>query len=196
MLRINLLPIRQLKKRANARNQLIALAALFVGILVVLGLVAMHQAATISAKEEAINAIKREEAKHAPVIRELNKLKQQKKELENKISVINKLKNESALTVHILDEVANLVDNDRMWLLSLNQQGGSLTITGIALDNQTIAQFMEALKTSPYVVSVNLSNSSLTQVSGRNLKSFALTCSISAPQPEEQQTEEQKAKQQ
>ncbi|HID70857.1 MAG TPA: pilus assembly protein PilN, partial [Desulfobacterales bacterium] len=97
------------------------------------------------------------------------------------ISIIKKLKRDSSTTVHILDEVANKVDSKRMWLKSLKQQGQSLSLTGIALDNRTVAQFMEALKESPYISIVNLSNASLTKVSGRNLKSFSLACSIVSP---------------
>ena len=68
-----------------------------------------------------------------------------------------------------------------MWLKSLKQQGASLSLTGVALDNRTVAQFMDALKKSPYISGVNLSNASLTKVSGRDLKSFSLACSIVSP---------------
>lgn len=105
------------------------------------------------------------------------------------IVIIKKLKRDSSTTVHILDEVANTVDSKRMWLKSLKQQGASLSLTGVALDNRTVAQFMDALKESPYVTSVNLSNASLTKVSGRNLKSFSLSCAITGPQPKEETPE-------
>ena len=119
----------------------------------------------------------------------IEKLKSDKEELERKISIINKLKEESSLTVHILDEVANVVDNGRMWLTSFTQQSNSLSLTGIALDNQTVAQFMDMLKKSRFVESVNLSNSSLKKISDRNLKEFALTCVISQPKQEQKKTD-------
>ena len=73
-----------------------------------------------------------------------------------------------------------------MWLKSLKQQGTSLSLSGIALDNRTIAQFMDALKESPYVKRVNLSNASLVKVSGRDLKSFSLACSVTSPEVQTQ----------
>lgn len=73
-----------------------------------------------------------------------------------------------------------------MWLLDLNQQGGSLTLNGVALDNQTVAEFMDDLKLSPFVNTVDLTDSSLKKIAGRDLKSFSLSCSVSQPQPPQQ----------
>lgn len=108
-------------------------------------------------------------------------------DLNNKIKIINKLKADSSLTVHILDEVASLIDNNRMWLTAFSHNGNQLVLSGYALDNQTVAQFMDELKfKSPFINSVSLSNSSLSAVSGKELKSFSLTCSVSAPAPPEE----------
>ena len=48
MLRINLLPVRQIKKRAKARNQLIAMIAAFCCLLVFLGLIGVLQSGMIN----------------------------------------------------------------------------------------------------------------------------------------------------
>jgi type IV pilus assembly protein PilN len=184
MLRINLLPIRQLKKRASARNQIISFATLVVFLLLILGAVAFLQMTKINNVEEQITQLKAEKKKYAPILKEMQRLEKAKTDLENKISIIKKLKQDSSTTVHILDEVANTVDSKRMWLKSLKQQGASLSLTGVALDNRTIAQFMDALKESQYIGGVNLSNASLVKVSGRNLKSFSLACSIVNPKKE------------
>ena len=188
MLKINLLPIRQLKKRAKARNQIIAAFFIFCSVLVLLALAGALQAGRISTLNEDIALKTKEKKSFDKVVKELAELEQKRLDLNNKINIINKLKTDSSLTVHVLDEIAKLVDNSRMWLTSLDQKGGSLTISGYALDNQTIAQFMDELKfNSPFVQVVNLSNSSLSEVSGRDLKSFALTCSVSAPASEQKQ---------
>lgn len=182
MLRINLLPIRQLKKRAVAKNQIIIFCAVFVCFIVILCFVSIIQIHKIASIESSIAELNKEQKRLAPEIAANEKLKKDKEELEKKISIIRKLKEDSSLTVHILDEVANAVDNSRMWLTSLSQQGNVLALTGIALDNQTVADFMDKLKTSPFVQSVELSNSSLRKVSDRNLKEFSLTCAVSQPQ--------------
>lgn len=185
MLKINLLPIRQLKKRAKARNQIIAAVVVFCGILLLLAFVGILQASRVSSLNEEITLRTKEKASFSQVIKELAELEQKRLELNDKIRIINQLKTDSYLAVHVLDEVANQIDNNRMWLTSLSQQGNQLTIGGYALDNETIAQFMDELRLkSPYVNDVTLSNSSLATVSDKDLKSFSLVCSVSSPAPD------------
>ena len=44
----------------------------------------------------------------------------------------------------------------KLWLVNFSETNGQATITGMALDNQTIAGFMRALQTSPYFFDVDL----------------------------------------
>jgi len=181
MLRINLLPIRQLKKRAKAKNEIAIFGVVFLCLIVILIFSCLIQGHTISSKESTIAELTKEQLRLAPEIAAVDRLKKDKLDLDKKIEIIHKLKAESSLTVHILDEVANAVDNSRMWLTSLGQQGSTLSLTGIALDNQTVAQFMDMLKKSPFVQGVELSNTSLKKIADRNLKEFSLTCTIGPP---------------
>jgi type IV pilus assembly protein PilN len=178
MLRINLLPVRQLKKRAKARNQIISAIVALCSLLVLLGFIGILQKGTISATQSQIVELTKKKDSYGPMLAEIEKIKAQKQELERKTAVINKLRSESSITVRVLDEVAKNVDNNRLWLESLSQQGASLSLTGVALDNETVAQFMDKLKASQVIVDVNLTSSSLKVISGRSLKSFVMTCSI------------------
>ncbi len=184
MLRINLLPIRQLKKRAKARNQIIGFVALLIFLCLILGIIGFLQSSAIKSIETSIATLKKDTKKLAPTLAKMKELEKSRDGLKNKVRIIRKLKKESAITVHILDEVARKVDSKRMWLRSLKQQGTSLSLTGIALDERTVAQFMDALQDSPHIVDVNLSNTSLVKEFNRNLKSFSLACSIASPQGE------------
>lgn len=181
MIRINLLPVRQLKKRAKARHEIYGIIIGFVCFLAALGIVTYLQIGKVDALKNAIASTDREIQKLKPILAQIQEIEATKKELARKTAVIDKLKSDSSLTVRVLDEVANIVDNNRMWLLDLNQQGNSLVLNGIALDNQTVAQFMDNLKLSPFVNSVDLTDSSLTKIAGRDLKSFSLTCTVSQP---------------
>ena len=192
MLRINLLPIRQLKKRAKARNQILAAAVVLLCVLALLALVGVIQAGRVSSLEKDKAEKERIKKSFDKVVQELAALEKKRLDLNNKIKIINQLKTDSSLTVHILDEVAKNVDKNRMWLTQLSQQGGGLTLTGFALDNQTVATFMDSLKyNSPFVNSVNLANSSMSQYAGKDLKSFTLNCAVSAPPKITADTEEE-----
>lgn len=188
MLKINLLPIRQLQKQAKARNEVLGFAAIFISLLLVLGVVAILQSNKASAIQAETTRLNQEKQTYDKVLAEIKKLEADKKELENKITIIEQLKKESSLTVRVLDEVATRLDSTRMWLTSLDQQGRSLALTGIALDNKTIADFMNALEASPFISNVNLSDSSLTQVAGQELKAFSLQCALGSPIEETDKT--------
>ena len=182
MLKINLLPVRQLKKRAKAKKQLFGMFFLFFLILALLAIAGVLQAKRISGLQGELTTLQQQISSYTPILQRITKLKKDRDELDRKTELIKKLKTDSSLTVRTLDEVANRIDNQRMWLDSLQQQDSSLRLSGVALDNQTIAQFMDNLKESPFVQDVTLANSSLKVVSGRNLKSFELNCVVAQPE--------------
>ncbi len=181
MLQINLLPVRLMKKRMQAQKELAMMGTALAAFCLLLAGVWFWQSSVVASLEEKRQTLQRKKDELAPLLAELKKLKKKKIELQRKASIIKKLRKESPLTVRILDEVANNTDNQRMWLTSLEQQGGHLTLTGVALDNHTIAQYMDNLKASRFVVDVALGDSSLKEVAGRNLKKFTLNCTIAYP---------------
>ncbi len=196
MLRINLLPIRQLQKIAKARNQLLVFFLIFCVVLALLGATGVLLAAKITELNEDIVAKTNEKKSFDKVIQEIADLEKRRLDLNNKIKIINQLKTDSSLTVHVLDDVAKIIDNKRMWITSFKQNGGSLALSGYALDNKTIAEFMDNLTLdSEYINGVDLSNTSLKNVSGKGLKSFTISASVSSPAPPAQ-TEAGAAKQQ
>lgn len=181
MIYINLLPIEDIRKRARAYRQLLVFALGFLCLLLVLGGVGAYQATTAAQLNADLSRLQNEKQKYNNILNQIRKFEQDKALTEKKIAVIKELKKSSALTVHILDEVARLTPTKRLWLKSLSQSGNSLQLTGMALDNRTIAEYMEALKTSPYINEVSLENSILAKYAGRDLKSFAISCLISVP---------------
>jgi type IV pilus assembly protein PilN len=192
MLKINLLPVRQLQQHAKACNEVFGFATLLVFLLVILAAVGVLQANKATAIQAETTRLNQEKQTYDKVLAEIKKLEADKKELENKIGIIKQLKQDSSLTVHVLDEVSRKLDSTRMWLITLDQQGTTLSLTGTALDNKTIAEFMDALDASPYISDVNLSDSSLTKVAGQDLKAFAIQCAVGSPAEKNVDTNQQK----
>ena len=181
MIHINLLPVRQIKQKAAARQQLVTVFLSFLLLLAVLGVVGFFQVSQANQLQHDIGQLKTEKQKHAKTLKLIKQLEKDKELIEKRIAIIKQLKKSSSLTANVLDEVANLTPHDRMWLTSVTQSGASLTLAGMALDNRTIAKYMEDLKTSPYISNVNLANTSLKNYAGRNLKVFSLSCSTAVP---------------
>ena len=91
MLKINLLPIRQLKKRAKARNQIAAGIVIFISVLVLLGLVGILQAGRITTLNDDIAVKTKEKKSFDKVVKELADL--EKKRLD--LIVANDISDES-----------------------------------------------------------------------------------------------------
>lgn len=178
MIRINLLPIRQIKKRQRIKNEVLGFLASFVFVLAVLGFIGLAMANKIDNLNKTIRQLQQRKASFAPMLKEIDQLKKDKQALETKLNAIKQLQAGSQITVRVLDELARRTPTDRMWLTSLKQHGGTLELKGTALDNETIAQYMKQLEASTYFSSTDLSSSSQTVVAGQKLKSFSLNVNI------------------
>ena len=194
MLKINLLPIKQLKKRAAAINQLIVGGLAILILIFFLGFSGYVQSTIANGIREDIAELESVKKKNEPILKEIQTFKQKKAELDRRIAVIDKLKSTSGLAVRIMDEVAKSVDNSRMWLVSLKHSGMSLSMKGMALDNKSIADFMKTLENSPYIdrKSINLGDSTMKRMAGKELKSFTLSCNVTTPNNDKAQANSKK----
>jgi type IV pilus assembly protein PilN len=118
---------------------------------------------------------------YQPILNEIEKLKKDKKTQEIKLNVIKQLKTGSQVTVHVMDEISKITPSNRLWLTKLNQSEKKLDIAGVALDNATIAQFMNSIMSSDYFSTAELTSSSQTVVAGAKLKSFSLKILLTSP---------------
>ncbi len=178
MIHINLLPVRQIKKRIQARKRVFGLGITFLAVLGLLGVVALFLGFKVDDLQTSIAELTKEKAKYQTTINQIEKLKKDQALLETKLNTISQLKKGSQLSVRVMDELATLTPSSRLWLNSMSFSGTILRISGIALDNATIADYMETIITSPYFGTAELSGTSTTGVQGRQLKSFSLTINV------------------
>ena len=185
MLQINFLPVRQLKKREKAKGQLAVFSLLFVLVVALCALAWLIQSHDMDSAREENARLTNEKQSLKPTLAAIDKLNNDKEELERKTKVIEQLKKGSSLTVRIMDEVASRVDNNRLGLDSMAQSGGNIELKGVALDNESIAQFLDSLKTSSFIQDVSLVESSRKLFAGRDLKSFTISCKVAPPGSED-----------
>nr|WP_320010964.1 PilN domain-containing protein [uncultured Desulfobulbus sp.] len=178
MIHINLLPIREIKRRARAKSQIILSLVSFLGILVLLALVAWYQGTIIAELNNQHTNLQNEKKKYQKIVNQIKQIDKEKDLLSKRIDVIKQLKQDSSLTVHVLDEVASLTPTRRIWLKSLNQSLSNLSVNGMALDDQTIAQYMDDLEASSYIKNVHLANTKMDRYADRDLKSFSISCTV------------------
>ncbi len=197
MIRINLLPYRDEKRKQLIQTQLvIAGLGLIPAVLVILILLF-----SINAKITNINAetakIQADINKQKVSLDEIKIFKKEKETLKNKMAVIEKLKKGKFGPVHIIDHLAINLPG-RIWLTKISQKGMVLSMDGKALDNISISDYMINLGKSEYFKSVNLNKiktDTKTGPKGVQLKSFSLSSSITyTPGIEEPKIESKKKK--
>jgi type IV pilus assembly protein PilN len=120
---------------------------------------------------------KNEIARYKSLTTEVNKAKEAQKSLQDKLNIINSLRKEKASPAKVLDGLS--IDKpDKMHLESLRKDGSKLGIEGVALDDETIANFMTNLRKSNLFKNVDLIVSEQVEQSKIKLKKFILSCDI------------------
>lgn len=178
MIRINLLPVRQIKQRNQARQEVISLVAVVLVLLAVLGLLGFRQASRIAELQGEAARLTKEKEEFQTVVALIEKIKKEQAVVENKMKVIKDLKVASQLPARVLDEIAGLTPADRMWLTSLDYTDNVIMLTGTALDNATIAEYINKVGASNFFQAAELKNSSLIKVGNQKLKSFSMTVNV------------------
>jgi len=183
-----------MKKRLRTRNEVIALIASLVVLLALLVMASLSMNQRVTSLQTSIMNLNEKKSKYDVILKEIKQLEQDKQKLTAKIDVIKQLKATSQITVHLLDEIANVTPQGSIWLQSLKQSGNTVALTGIALDNTRLADYMDRLTASPYFSSVTLGKSSLTTIAGQDLKSFTLSLGIKKPESDKAQADQDKVK--
>jgi type IV pilus assembly protein PilN len=194
MIYINLLPVRQIRKKIQARKNVFGLGITLLAVLAFLGVAALGLGFKVGELKASIADLNKEKAKYQTTINQIEKLKKDQALLETKLNTISQLKKGSQLAVRVMDELATLTPSSRLWINSMSFNGTILQISGIGLDNATIADYMETIVTSPYFATAELSGTSTTGVQGRRLKSFSLTIKVVNADYQEKPTEEEQVK--
>lgn len=109
--------------------------------------------------------------------KEVRELEARKAEYSAKLLVIAMLKKNKLGPVHVLDDLNNALP-EKAWLTEVKEKDGAFTVSGRALDNQTVAAFIRELEKSDYFG--EQSNQVLKQVDkdGVKIKEFSFQSKI------------------
>ena len=172
MIRINLLPFRAARKRENIRRQITIYALvvlLTLSVIIYYSIQLTGQLSDLKDEESRINA---ELNTYSNTLKKIAALEKQLKEINTKLDVIKSLEEGKTGPVLLLEQIADAVPEDKLWLTKLQESKGSLTLTGTAMDNETVALFMNNLEESEHITSVDLQSTTL-----RELKEYRLSVS-------------------
>lgn len=178
MIRINLLPFRETRKKENIKRQIsvYVLTLLFLVVLMVFFFLQLNGKVRSLRAEKA--QIKKQLATYAETTKKIEEIKKQIKEIRAKLDVIRDLEKKKTGPVFLLDEIATAVPKNRLWLRSLSEKQGRLELQGTAMDNETIAVFMTNLEKAEHITTVDLKTATLRHLNEYKLDvvDFNLDC--------------------
>ncbi len=223
MIRVNLLPFRAARKKDNVRRQ--ASIYFFALIICVSALVFINMKLGNKTDQlkNRISGTEKELKTYQAINKEIEEIKRKLQVLTTKTNVIKDLQANRGEPVLMLDSMTEIIVPNRMWFksLRLNEKiqntGGAdkkgkkgaaakqpnelpqkvvdIAVTGIALDNKTVADFMTRLEESKLYSNVNLQTLKQVNIRKVNLKEFVITFNrISVPKDTLKQDDKKVAK--
>lgn len=177
MIRINLLPFRLARKRENIRQQV---SIFFLSILLlVAGLTwyTLDIKNTIEEKRLETERVNAQIAVYKERADRVSKIQKRLKILEDKLQIVASLKQKRDEQLVLLEDLQIRLVPEQMWMETLDADETSVTMTGIAFDNPTIANFMKRLEESALFKEVDLKQARIKKFDeGTSLKAFELKC--------------------
>lgn len=187
MIRINLLPVRVSRRQEAVRNELVLAGLVLAAVVVFLGglqIVLMAQSSSLTTENvELDQQLKKKEA----IRLEVEEMEKVRKDLEQKLAVIQQLNANRIGPVLLLSDLSDATP-EKLQLTSLVEKSGVVKLTGLAVTHEVISQFMINIEKSKRFTDVGLSGVEQIENGGVKLKEFEITAklvkeTVEAPDP-------------
>jgi type IV pilus assembly protein PilN len=183
MIRINLLPWREARRKAH-NLQFYILMGMVAGLAAsIVLLVHGYYATRISTQLERNKFLKDENTKLDKEIEEIKKLKEEIQALLSRKQVIETLQGDRAQTVRVLEQLVRQTP-DGVYLKSIKQTGARIALSGYAQSNARVSTLMRNLEASPYLENPDLVEIKAAIVSNKRLSEFTMNVGIRRQQSE------------
>lgn len=177
MIRINLLPHREEKRKARRQQFYGLLGMISVLALLIVFLVYTIIAGYISAQESKNDLLKKEIAVLDQQIEQIKRLKEQTQALLSRKQVIESLQRDRAEAVRLLSEMVKQMP-EGVYLRSIKQEGIKVSLVGYAQSNARVSTLMRNIEASPWLEKPLLIEIKAVTVDKRRLNEFNLNASL------------------
>lgn len=144
MIRINLLPTRQVQKREAGRQILVVLAGAIVATVAANYVWYENRAAESDRRKREIAETRRRIEELEKIIGEVNNINKRKKEVEEKLKTLSDLRKGRSGPVRMLDALA-LATPKKVWLKEFTEMSNQVKLDGFAFSHEDVAEFMRGL---------------------------------------------------
>jgi len=172
MIRINLIR----GKRKKRRELNVGYAFLLAPLVVLLGTLYFHTTVTgkIRSLETGIRQANAEVERLKKEIGEVEKFKARKAELQKKVDIISNLQKNRVGPVRYFEALSAAIP-DKCSIDRLEIKGGKISVSGVALNNTTVANFLTALAQTGRFRDVVLGSADQATISNTKLVKYTLT---------------------
>jgi len=183
MARVNLLPWRDWeRKRRRQRFVFLMLLSLVIGVAIVVWATQMVNSA-VAGQQTRNDYLRRQVAQLNKKIRTINDLKKTRQSLLTRMNVIERLEQSRPLIVHLFDQLTRTVP-DSVYLTSVKNSEGSLTIQGVAQSPAGVSAYMRNIGNSKWLGAPSLQVVRTSNVKGNGHSTFTVTTKMTAPNSE------------
>ena len=156
MIRINLLPFRATRKKENIRRQVSIFLLSLAFMLIILFYFNFSLSSKIGNLSTKIKDTQSDLDKYDKINKEIAEIKKKLDNLKKKIAVMHSLEANRFAPIRLMDTMTQTIVTKRMWFTRLQSKDQRVNITGVALDNTTVADFMVRLENSGLFKEVDL----------------------------------------
>jgi type IV pilus assembly protein PilN len=134
-----------------------------------------------AALHQELIAARAEKARLQPVLREIERFEAQKRDLQQRVNLIEELRQNQVGPVHMLDQISRSLP-DRLWLIDMKQAGNDVILDGKTSTLSSLADFVANLESSGYFARpVEITNSEEEKKDANDLIKFTVKATFEMP---------------
>jgi type IV pilus assembly protein PilN len=185
MIRINLLPHREIRRKRQQQHFFIMLGVVAaLGIAIWFAVSYVYLAGQLSDQQARNKFLQEEIAKLDKQIAEINKLKEQTAALLERKRVVEQLQGNRSEVVHLLDQLVRQLP-EGLYLKAVKQNGARVTINGYTQSQARVSTLMRNLESSPYLEGPGLVEVRAIQLGGTRTNEFTLNVNLTRPKADD-----------
>lgn len=182
---INLLPWRAEKRQEQQKQFVFILVSTMILAAAIVGLIHIQMSGKIDYQLSRNKFVSTEISKLDAQIAEIRDLRKVRRNLLERMEIIQDLQTSRPSIVHLFTEIVGTVPNG-VYLEKLTQAGGNLVMNGLAESNARVSTYMRNLSNSEWLKDPNLTVIEIEDKKVTRISTFTLTVKQTSPNATEE----------